>query len=363
MKKKIIPYLVFLCAALLIWKWTTFSNRKPDDEITQAIREAVGQEVKFVKWEKAERPYKQYYYDIKDYDDEDLLVKIADAAQNAVNNMQEEKNFVSITLWGDFPCGSELIVSISNYYDSEHVYYPYDGFEHLEIYGADLSKDCGADRYNDIAAYTKLKNIRYLECAVLIEKSALEQNIVWQDVWPTLDKFAIIQGHKYSGGILVDDFSDAVYGAENQIVCWGVTNSEKKPYWHEYDYMVSYTSENVLYKMVEAVDNNYPEFVKLCLLELYDKGVKPIAIIYNYYETEDGMVLYNGFKRLEIYGSDYLDPSWADILFNDAAAYDQLEDIRSIKYSQKLKETNLDPEAVWKNIWENLEECEIMESE
>lgn len=368
MKIKITPRFIILCV-LVIWGWTTLPNSRPDDEISGAIKKAVGKEVKYEKWEQEERPYKQYVFVIEDYDDEDLLVKIVDAAQNAIDNMQEEENFVNILLMVEIGRGNcESIASISNYYNSGDDYYAYDGFEHLKIYGVEHSGYAGAYRYNDIAAYSKLKDIRNLECVAEIEKSALEQNIVWEDIWPTLDTFAIIETNGRIPDELARGIEVAINDAGNEISFLGEVNSVQEPYWRGYDFVVTYVSENVLYKMAEVEQNQLdnweekPYFIKIILLESYDKGLKPIAILYNYYETEDGMVLYGGFKRLEIYGSDYLDQEWADIVFNNAAAYDKLEDIRSIKYSHKIKEANSDPEAVWKNIWENLEECEVIES-
>lgn len=107
MRIKVILYSFFLCVVLsgchiLPYEGKGFghidyTNQKPDDEISQAIKDAVGEKVYYQG--KDEGTTKRYNYIIKDYDDENLLVEITDAAQNAITNLQEEDNFVTIALW------------------------------------------------------------------------------------------------------------------------------------------------------------------------------------------------------------------------------------------------------------------------
>lgn len=366
MRIKVILNLVFLCVVLSGCGRVVFRNNRPDDEISKAIQNAVGKEVYYQKSKDKERPYKSYEYIIRDYEDEDLLVKIVDAAQSAMDDMQEEEKLVRISLWEEVPGGCMIVAAVSNFYNLGDDYYSYDGLKHLEIYGT-WQEDYGI--YDDVAVYSKLTDIRNVECSVKVEQSALEQNVIWGDIWQNLDKFAIIEGHRQPRDSLAEAIDDAINNVGNKICFFERIDSEEEPNWREYDFVVSYVGENVLCDMAEAAQNQLdnfheePYFIKLSLLEPCEEGLKPIAIIYNYYDTENGMVLYGGFKRLEIYGSDYLEQAWADILYNNAAAYNELEDIRSIKYSRKIKEMNPDSETVWKNIWQKLEECEVMESE
>ena len=167
-------------------------NAKPDDEISKSIKKAVGKKLYYNgKDVNANLQYYQYFYLIKDYDDEDLIQKTIDAVECLLEEKRYSNQYIKIVFLEAFPGATEPVASVSNYYDTVDDYILCDGFKCLEIYGTTHSDHNVDSRYNDARTYIKLKNIKSLVCTKKIQESAEEEKIVWNDIWPDLDNYRI----------------------------------------------------------------------------------------------------------------------------------------------------------------------------
>ena len=162
-------------------------NAKPDDEISKSIKKALGKKVYYQEKDMYD-DWCRYTYLIKDYDDENLIQEIIDAVEEAMEDTDISYRYINITLAEAFPGAIETVASISNYYETGDGLSSYDGFQRLRIYGTTFSDHNEDSRYNNASTYITLNDIKDLTYTPKIQKSALDEGIVWTDIWPELER-------------------------------------------------------------------------------------------------------------------------------------------------------------------------------
>ena len=160
-------------------------NEKPDDEISKSIKKALGKKV-YYQGKDVNDDWCRYTYLIKDYDDENLIQEIIDAVEEAMEDTNITYQYISIVLVEAFPGATETVASISNYYEEGGYLSPYDGFQSLAIRGTTIGYE--DSRYNNASTYITLNDIKDLTYTPKIQKSALDEGIVWTDIWPELER-------------------------------------------------------------------------------------------------------------------------------------------------------------------------------
>ena len=176
---------LLLLAGTLIPEYT---SDKPDDDISQAIYDAVGDDVcYYADWDDGGVEY-FYCYVIEDGHQEKTVVHdILVTANNAIKE-QEIAERVCITLYHAIPGGLTYCVSMHNYSNNELLYADYKGLQRLVIGGNDMYSDC---IYNEPSVYTTLPDIKYLEIYTEIQEKAKRKGIDWYDYWPDLESVEV----------------------------------------------------------------------------------------------------------------------------------------------------------------------------
>lgn len=171
------------------------TNKKADDEISQAIYDQLGKKMCYQNssFNKNEEVL-YYFYIVNDYKDENLLVDMA----NTVNEKLKEDDISSricLVIWEVIPGGTRTMACLSNYYEDDAGYESYETLQCLEIRGA----ECGYKTYNEVSAYVNLKNIKSVIVEKGIDKRLEEQEIDWYEIWPDLEHYDIFNEYESSG--------------------------------------------------------------------------------------------------------------------------------------------------------------------
>ncbi|MCH5249050.1 MAG: hypothetical protein J1E98_03935 [Lachnospiraceae bacterium] len=172
-------------------------NKKADDKISKAIYEKVDKKVYYQgrRFGGEDGSYVWYEYVIRDYEDKDIIVDIADV----VNEEIEEDKIVGkigIQFYEEMLGGIETVAILYNYYDEDGGFEQYNSFQGLEVWGTRRSYREDDSPYNKASTYIKLKDIRSLIVTDKIAKAAEEEDIDWYDVWPDLEYYEEVDRFK-----------------------------------------------------------------------------------------------------------------------------------------------------------------------
>lgn len=167
-------------------------NKIPNDDISKAIYKAVGRKkVRYLSKKSYDSGEKVIYgYVVCDYEDENLLANMVEAA-NAVMEEKEMTGKIVMYLWGERSGGYSSLVSIRNYYEGEDGYEQYGYFQTLYIYGTSPHMDQQETLYDKISTYINLPDIKSLGVTEKIAQRAEEEGIDWYEIWPDLEHYEV----------------------------------------------------------------------------------------------------------------------------------------------------------------------------
>ena len=170
-------------------------DKKYDDDISKVIYEAVDE--KKIYYEGKEDAGLDvvaimYNYVVYDYEDENLLMDMAEAV-NAVIKEKKLSKKIHIVIWGKMPGGTEPVVSLRNYYKNEEGYEQYEFLQCLYIYGNDISYMGDDSIYNKASTYINLPDIKSLVIEKKIDQSAEDEGINWYEIWPELEHYKVLE--------------------------------------------------------------------------------------------------------------------------------------------------------------------------
>lgn len=195
-----VSILVFLLVAIgiviggLVFAFSYERNKRPDDDISKAIYEAVGRKKAYYYGKEYFRSGKvaMYAYVVRDYEDEKLLTNIVEAA-NAVLKEKEVTQKIQLAIWEEMSGGSETVVSLYNYYDGVDGYEQYTALQNLYISGTNRSIKGDASPYNKASTYINLPDIKRLVVSKKIAQNAEEEGIDWYEVWSDLEYYEVLE--------------------------------------------------------------------------------------------------------------------------------------------------------------------------
>ena len=179
----------------LVFAFSYERNKRPDDDISQAIYEAVGRE-------KVHYYGKEYYnsgkiavyqYTVYDYEDEKLLMDMVVAANTAIQEKASTEK-INLVIWEEVSSGAyQILAELSNYYEYKDGYEQYKSLQSLDIVGSKFSHmECGR-LYNRASTYINLPDIKNLVVNEKIAQSAEEEGIDWYKIWPELEYYEVFE--------------------------------------------------------------------------------------------------------------------------------------------------------------------------
>ncbi len=173
-------------------------NKRPDDDISKAIYEAVGRKKVYYRGNKiynlgkdSDNPVEVvgYEYLVRDYEDENVLVDMAEAA-NVIIKENEVTEKIRLDIMGELAGGIEGLVTLCNYYKDEDQYQQYETLQCLYIIG---SKHRERSPYNKVSIYINLPDIKSLVVSKKIAQAAEDEGIDWYEIWPDLEHYRVFE--------------------------------------------------------------------------------------------------------------------------------------------------------------------------
>lgn len=170
------------------------TNKKADDEISQAIYDQLGTKVCYHSSSLNENEEVLYYfYIVSDYKDGNLLIDMVET----VNEKLKEDSInsrICLVIWEVIPGGTRTMICLSNYYKNDSDYESYETLQCLDIRGAHGKYKL----YNEVSTYENLKDIKALLIDKRINKTLEEEGIDWYEIWPNLEHYDIFDEYARS---------------------------------------------------------------------------------------------------------------------------------------------------------------------
>ena len=169
---------------------------KPDDLISEAIYEAVGDEKVRYCGKQLRNPgnlgvsaeYITYTYQIRDHEDANLLTDMVEAANAVIKKDKTVMQKINLVIEEEFVSGAyRTAVSLQNYYEGVDEYIQYKSFQNLYIGETVFS----SGPYGKASTYTTLPDIRRLCVIKEIAQDAEEEGIDWCEIWPDLEWYEV----------------------------------------------------------------------------------------------------------------------------------------------------------------------------
>ncbi len=170
-------------------------NKRPDDDISQAIYEAVGRE-------KVHYYGKEYYssgkiavyqYTVYDYEDAKLLADMVVAANTAIQEKGSLEK-IRLVIREEISSGAyKTLAELRNYYEYKDGYEQYKSLQSLDIIGSKFFRLECARLYNKASTYINLPDIKRLIITEKIAQSAEEEGIDWYGIWPDLEYYEVLE--------------------------------------------------------------------------------------------------------------------------------------------------------------------------
>lgn len=175
-------------------------NEKPDDDISEAIHEAIGRKKMYYHGKQYSNrgEVAWYEYTVHDYEDENVLTDMVEAV-NVVLEEREISEKVHLGIreeMGFDGGGTEGVASLSNYNENEDGSEKYDFLQNLYIRGTEDSEKGDNSLYNKPnkpSTYINLPNIKSLVVSEKIAQIAEDEGIDWYEIWPDLEHYEVLE--------------------------------------------------------------------------------------------------------------------------------------------------------------------------
>lgn len=208
-------------------------NLKPDDRISSAVYDAVGEDMDYHGKEEAGDEV-TYRYELMNNDAETIAEFV-----NAINNSLDEKQkkiSVYVSVEAEIPSVWTDVLGLFNYSDSNLEKADYDGF--CSLYINDYL-DHWDSMFLEPLTYTGIEGIRRLEIGIQMQQRADEDGINWYECWPDLEEV-----------IFTDDITHEVYDAVGGDYFYFFREND-----NEYSYQLKQTDAEAMSKFVKAVNS------------------------------------------------------------------------------------------------------------
>ena len=160
-------------------------NKKPDDELSCAVREATGKDFDYHGKEESDSGVTEYEYQVKKLE-KDAVTNMVNALNDAVEN---EQGKIRVQVYLKIPGGLEPVFSLDNFSDEGLEVADYDG-----MYAAYIRKPdevAAGTCFDSPSIYTEIEGIKKLCINAEMKKQAEKERIDWYEIWPDLEEVKV----------------------------------------------------------------------------------------------------------------------------------------------------------------------------
>ena len=141
-------------------------NRRPNDELSRSVKEAVGDDFYYQGKEKYDSGVTEYQYTVKN-----------------------EQGKITVWVGIKIPGGLEDVLYLENFSDEGLDEADYDGMYAIHIRKPDTAHDTCFD---SPSVYTEIEGIRKLTINAEMKKQAEKEGIDWYELWPDLEEVKVV---------------------------------------------------------------------------------------------------------------------------------------------------------------------------
>lgn len=356
---------VLLLVGLIIPKYGP-TNDKPDDVISQAIYDIVGDEIYYQG--KEERSSSVLYYEYLIRDTKKHKSDYLDDLVIAVNETIINKNItnkVDIVFYHELPGGSGQCIELENYSDCKLEYPDCEGLQTLTITG--FSRHCEDCIYDEPLIYMNIPNIKYLKVSEQVQKKADEQDIDWYECWPDLESIEMYgEGENFKSKRPDDTISQTIYEAVNSDVFYLGKSDEPDDTGLCYEYHIRDKNKDVskisdiigatVTALNDAIkEENITDLVSISFYQYDERGREEMVLsLYNYSDYRLESPDFEGMEVVEISGSDY-----KECLYNCPETYISLPNIKYLYINRNIQKAAKKQGIDWYDYWPDLEKIVV----
>ena len=363
MNKKICISLLFMIMLLSGCASVEFENKEPDDVISTAIYDTIGDELYYLGKEEYTDGELCYKYLMREVEKErsEVLYDVVSAV-NEILKKERIKEKVSIVFCHELPGGrTNGCVVITNYSEDELHDSDREGLHNLVINGFEH----GECIYNNPMTYIALSNIKYLEIDVEIHERAEKEGIDWFECWPELEKMEVAAfGETYKCKMADDVISNAIHEAVGYEAFYlGKKQNTGAELCYEYYIRDRWKSDielaEILRDVVTEVNNTIKEekITDLVSINFYYKTEEVVLSLHNYSDSQLEYPDLDGLGRVVILGN-YSE----GFKYNSPKTYSLLPNIKYLEVKEHIQE-NANFEGIdWYDYWPDLENILLLDS-
>ena len=363
MNKKICIFLLFMVMLLSGCASVEFENKEPDDVISTAIYEAIGDEFYYLGSNKYTDADLSYMYLIRHFDERqrEVLYDVINTVNETIKK-EEIKDKVCIIFCRELSGGATIKCIIMKNYSNNELQNPdCEGLQNLMIMGCEFN-DCVCEQP---MTYIALSNIKYLEIDVEIQERAEKEGIDWFECWPELEKMEVAAfGETYKCKMADDAISNAIHEAVGYEAFYlGKKQNTGAELCYEYYIRDRWRSDielaEILRDVVTAVNNTIKEenITDLVSINFYYKTEEVVLSLHNYSDSQLEYPDLEGLGRVVILGN-YSE----GFKYNRPKTYSLLPNIKYLEVKEHIQE-NANFEGIdWYDYWPDLENIVLLDS-
>ena len=356
MNKKFYIVLLFIVIILSGCASVEFKNEKPDDAITMATYEAIGEEFYYLGKEQYTGAYR---YLIRHFDNkqQDVLCD-AIAAINEIIRKEDVEEKVCIIFCRELSGGATSnCLIMTNYSDDELEKPDCEGLQHLIITGCHYD-DCMCKKLN---TYTSLSDIKYMEIDVNIQKKFKDEGMEWFDIYSNLENIELLDSNSEFKGKMPDDvISNVIFDAVGyEIFYLGKNENEEESYYKYYirdkwkdNLELAETISDVTYAVNEIIKEEM--LTQKVGIKFYYEPEMEVFSLYNYYDSKLERPDLEGLQRLVVTGNTY-----SSSKYNDSLTYSLIPDIKYLEVKEYINDIAYNSGNNWYEYWDDLESIKV----
>ena len=160
-------------------------NKKPDDRLSAAVRDAIGKDYNYHGKEESDSGVTEYEFQVKKLE-KDVITNLLNTLNDAVKN---EQGKIRVWVGIKIPGALENVLYLENFSDDGLDKADYDGMYAIRIRKPNVANDtCFASP----SVYTEIEGIRKLTINVEMKKQAEKEKIDWYELWPDLEEIEVV---------------------------------------------------------------------------------------------------------------------------------------------------------------------------
>ncbi len=332
-------------------------NKKPDDELSRLVREAVGDDFYYQGKREADFGGGWYMYSIKKKN-KAAVATLVGALNDAVEG---EQGKIGVQVYTDEYIRGQLepLFYVENFSDDGLETADYDGMYSLCIREPDHASD---ECFYDPSIYTGIKGVRKLCIDFEMQQKAEEQGIDWHEIWPDLEEMLVRYDNQDQDDEIVCALQEAVgrgfkyegkvENRDSGLVCYEYKMTNQS------EYQMTDRDRDVIANFVNKLNDVLEDEQRKIQVQVEAEYSAMEFSVENFSDGELEKADFDGMYAIHIMDSESF-PEYAEENCIPSL-YTKIQGIRKLYIGPKMKKQAEKEGIDWYEIWPDLEEVEVV---